>query len=915
MNKIITIIFFVLIGAFIIQLQAQNNLCNQANPFCTGTTYNFPAGVGAGSAQPGANYGCLFTQPNPAWYFMQVGTSGPIEIEMHSVPQRDIDFACWGPFTDPTSPCVAQLTAGAPTPSHAAPGASANYPTLNMVDCSYSTSWQEWCYIPNAVSGQYYLLLITNYSNQPCNIIFSQTGGTGTTNCGILPPPIVNNGPLCIGQTLQLTVSSPPSGATYSWTGPGGFTSNVMNPTRPNVTAAMAGTYSLTITIGSQTSPAVTTTVVVNPNPTVSISPSNPSTCSGSPVSLTPSCTTGLAWYNWSNGTQGTGGITVSPTTPTSYSVIGTDQNGCSGTASVTVNINPDLVLSINPTNPYVCVGSTVNLTAIGANNYTWSPSSSLSSASGTTVTASPIVATTYTVVGTETTGCTGTASVTVNINPDLILSVNPPNPSVCIGSSIPLTASGADTYTWSPTASLSSGSGATVSASPTTATTYTVVGTANNGCTGTSTVTVNINPDLTLSVLPSNPSICLGTSTPLTAYGGDTYTWLPSGSLSSSSGTTVTASPNVITTYTVTGTDIAGCTGTCSVTVDVTPGPPISINASPGHVCPGDSSLLSVSLLATSYTWSPSASLSSPGGQSTTARPNSTTTYSVLADNNGCSSTAEYTLVVSPVPNVDFISDFREGCQGLKVNFQDLTSPAVSNWSWIFGDNASNGNTSTMQNPVHNYSKAGTFDVTLSVITVDGCKKAITYPEYIYIHPLPYADFEVTPGIVNELDPLVFFTDKSVDANVWNWYFGERNPANNTSFLQNPNHLYSEIGIFNPTLVVFSGYGCSDTATGKVTVEQNMTFYIPNAFTPNDDGKNSVFKPLGEGIDLKTFEMRIYNRWGEPMIFTRDMNEGWDGKVKGGKLAEPGVYTYLISYYDVKHKYHSLKGFVMLLK
>jgi uncharacterized repeat protein (TIGR01451 family) len=120
------------------------------------------------------------TQPNPAWYYLKIATSGTIELSMYSTPPVDIDFACWGPFADPVSPCVAQLTAGFPTPNHTAPGPSPDYPTLNMIDCSYSINPQEWCYIPNAIAGQYYILMITNYSNDPCDITFSQTSGTGS---------------------------------------------------------------------------------------------------------------------------------------------------------------------------------------------------------------------------------------------------------------------------------------------------------------------------------------------------------------------------------------------------------------------------------------------------------------------------------------------------------------------------------------------------------------------------------------------------------------------------------------------------------------------------------------------------------------------------------------------------------------
>ncbi len=166
---------------------SQNNLCNGSDPFCTGMTYNFPAGVNQPAAQSGPNYGCLGSEPNPVWFYLLIDQPGNFQINIHSVPQHDLDFVCWGPFTSQTTPCVAQLTATGITPSHNDSLASPNYPAGNMIDCGYNSSSQEWCYIPNTQSGQYYILMITNYSNTICNIILTQSNlslpGTGSTNC------------------------------------------------------------------------------------------------------------------------------------------------------------------------------------------------------------------------------------------------------------------------------------------------------------------------------------------------------------------------------------------------------------------------------------------------------------------------------------------------------------------------------------------------------------------------------------------------------------------------------------------------------------------------------------------------------------------------------------------------------------
>ena len=142
--------------------------CNSAIPFCTGTTYNFPAGVNQPPAPVGPAYGCLGTQPNPVWYYLQIANSGTINITLTNSSSVDVDFIVWGPFTSPYGPCLSGLGSN------------------NIVDCSYSTAATEYIDIPNAVSGQYYMVLITNYSNANTNFIFSQTGGAGTTNCNVL---------------------------------------------------------------------------------------------------------------------------------------------------------------------------------------------------------------------------------------------------------------------------------------------------------------------------------------------------------------------------------------------------------------------------------------------------------------------------------------------------------------------------------------------------------------------------------------------------------------------------------------------------------------------------------------------------------------------------------------------------------
>ena len=224
----------------------QNNYCNTSEPFCTDNgLYEFPAGVNAGSSESGPYYDCLRTTPNPAWYYMRILDPGNMDIYMYSTPQVDIDFCCWGPFDDPLAPCPNGLT------------------RAKVVSCSYSTSWNETCQIRNAQEGEYYILLITNYSNRTCNIHFSKTGGEATTDCSILPPLVSYNEPVCVGNDLTFTANGL-SGSTYHWFKVNGtWTSDEQNPVRPNATIEMSGTYGCAITNGTNQSDTTYLEVVV----------------------------------------------------------------------------------------------------------------------------------------------------------------------------------------------------------------------------------------------------------------------------------------------------------------------------------------------------------------------------------------------------------------------------------------------------------------------------------------------------------------------------------------------------------------------------------------------------------------------------------------------------------------------------
>jgi hypothetical protein len=450
--------------------------CANSNPFCTSNVYTFPASTGT-TSETGPNYGCLGSQPNPAWYYLQISQAGNIIIDMTNSNNVDIDFIIWGPFVDENSPCNGQLTGGV-TPPFNFPCNGGPYPCGNIVDCSYAPDPQETGTINNAQVGEFYIFLVTNYSNQPTDIIFQQSGGTGATDCSIINPcqfttvtatpsacnpanntfslsgqinaintptsgnlvitsncglnqnvpypwtfPInlnipglpangssctinlsfsadpscdhtvsftapapctvatcpvtaANNGPHCEGAQLNLTATTV-TGAAYSWTGPGGYTSNQQNPVINNVTAAMAGTYTVSVDVGGNCTSQSSTTVVITPFPGAPNPTNNGPLCEGQTLQLNATQVGGVT-YQWSGPGGFTSNVANPPAIPNStlamsgvYTVTVSDGN-CTVDASTTVLIGSQPGAPVVNSNSPVCAGQPLNLTTANMNGVTF---------------------------------------------------------------------------------------------------------------------------------------------------------------------------------------------------------------------------------------------------------------------------------------------------------------------------------------------------------------------------------------------------------------------------------------------------------------------------------------------------------------------------------------------------------------
>lgn len=325
---------------------------------------------------------------------------------------------------------------------------------------------------------------------------------------------------------------------------------------------------------------------------------------------------------------------------------VSVDSLGCLGSDTVVVTVLPSPVLSVPAAS--TCAGDTVQLTASGADSYTWSPATGLSADTGSVVDAFPVVTTTYTVIGISN-GCSDTTTVTVTVHALPQIIINPDPATVCLYDSIVLTASGAATYSWSPATGLNITTGTTVSADPVNTLTYTVTGTYTNSCVNSGQITVTVEEPV---VTVNNATVCAGDPNDielLTASGAQTYEWSPGTGLNATTGSTVEANPAVTTIYQVIGTTANGCKDTAQATVTVIPEFTVMVNSD--SICSGESTLLTATG-ADTYSWSPGTGLNTTTGVEVIASPIVTTTYTITGTVSGCTETGTAVVTVIPVPD-----------------------------------------------------------------------------------------------------------------------------------------------------------------------------------------------------------------------------------------------------------------------
>lgn len=574
---------------------------------------------------------------------------------------------------------------------------------------------------------------------------------------------------VCAGDPVTLTGGG---ASTYVWD-PGAIASNpaVVNPVSTT-------TYTVTGTDGNGCTNTETITITVNPLPSISATATPPLICAGENVQLDAS---GAITYLWMPGSLTGATVIDAPASTTTYTVTGTDGNGCTANTTTTVTVNPPPTITVSATPASICIGNSTTLTASGAASYTWMPGS----LSGSTVVDSPVATTTYTVTGDDGTGCTNTETVTVTVNPLPVVTASSSPAAICAGDNTTLTAGGATTYTWMP----GSLSGSPVVDAPASTTTYTVTGTDANGCTNTANTTVTVNTAPSVGVTASAMIICAGSSSMLTANGANTYSWMPG----AMTGTSVIVSPASTTTYTVTGTDINGCTATATITITVNPPPVVSLSGASSY-CEFSSTVLTASAPgASTYQWylngvqiagetNPNYTASAPGIYNC-----------MIADAMGCADTAAtgLSLTENPAPTVSFgASPSLAVCTGSSLT---LSGTGATTYTWsggIFDATA--------------FTPAVSGDYTVTGTDALGCTN--TAVASVTVIPVPTVSAIATPGSTVCAESSVTLNGSGASTYVWSGGVSDGLP-----FTISSTTTYTVTGT--------DVNGCTDTETITITV------------------------------------------------------------------------------------------------
>lgn len=692
--------------------------------------------------------------------------------------------------------------------------------------------------------------------------------------------PLIINVAYCEGSN-NVVLTAPPGFQNYNWSN--GGTSQSITVPNPSINA----TYSCTLTtFSNQGNCTVTVSTQVQPTiiePGFTWAP----VCEDAAMSFADTSWISDPYnpinaWNWDFGDGGVSNLQAPNHTyanPGNYNVrlIVFNANGCSDTIIKTVTVMPKPVPSF--TFQDVCVGTQndfVNTTQDTlTNTYTWNLNNGQPMQQAIDISYTYPNPGTYNVIlyATNSLGCSSFVINPITVHADPPVDAGP-DLLVCPNTTVTLSGSGAVSYVWD------NGVVDGVSFIPTASQMYHVTGTSAAGCVSTDSVEILFFPTPNVGA-GLDQEVCTGTAVTFSGSGANSYTW-------NNNVVDGQAFVPAVGTYelVVTGTGANNCQATDTAILVVHPMP--IVNAGPDQlICIGSSTVLTATG-ADTYSWTNNVSNGLP------FVPGSSATYTVTGTTNeGCADTDDVTVNLEAPAIPAFEASRLAGCSPVDVVFSNISSGTpFATAFWDIGDQT----TDTLpSNIAHIYTEPGCYDVTLTLTTALGCVWETTVANYICVYPNPIAEFTPVPGELSELSPVSTMSNSSTGAVSYIWNFQD----GSTSTEENPEHTFPVVPVRNQEveLIAISVHGCTDTATRIIVINEELIYYIPNAFTPDGDEYNNVFQPIfTSGFDPYDFNMIIFNRWGEVVFETNDAKVGWDGTYLGQYVKE-GTYTYKIAF------------------
>ncbi|MEP7263683.1 MAG: choice-of-anchor L domain-containing protein [Bacteroidota bacterium] len=679
----------------------------------------------------------------------------------------------------------------------------------------------------------------------------------------------------CPDSSIELQANA--GGSIYNWS---------TGAASQNITINTPGTYTVTVTNSDNCSIDASIGISVS-NPVANIITSGPTTfCLGSDVILTANNLGG--GVQWSDGST-TQSITVNAAN--TYGVTVSDIYGCPAFDNETIVVN-QATATISPSDSTFCNGDSIQLFNTSANTVSvlWS-----NGVVGSSIWVND--ADSFSFILTDINGCKDTSAVIHTLLSVPAAIITPQTSTVvCPGASVVLEANvnpgGLNTYLWSD-----GSTSLTYNALANGVYTVTVTVTNYLGCVEVSDPVTIIESIPFASIAVTGPtSICPNQQANLTANFGASYIW----SNNETSRQIITSAGG---NYTVEVTDTAGCVATSlPVTITNLPAEAFVTVSGATEFCRGGSVIISATTPGLNYLWS-------NGSTDSVVTINDNVTLTVDITNlNGCVARSNPPVVVKvyEYPVISFTADSSSECDAFKIRFRNYsTYDSGSSFAWTFGDSV----TSNQSSPIHWYTVNGIYNVSLAITTPFGCASVDSSEIEIVRYPDPVSKFIMESNIENVFAGPIVFINESENANRYLWDFGDQSGSTEA----NPTHDYREPGYYKISLTAYNPANCENKEIKEVTV---APLFIPSAFTPNGDGRNDIFPGgLPADMDVNSYEVNIYNRWGQRIFHSENPAIGWNGTDADGSKAQSGSYVYEMKISDRLNKAFAFRGNLNLMR